>query len=145
MKKKISFVIITAIMLVLVAVTTGCIQKSTVIIPMEDGVNLATDIHRLNVSILPHGSILIRTPYNKNQFMPLGTGWALTGWPTVIQDMRGRFASEGIDTVFRNAHTDGPDTLEWIGEQCWSNGKIADMGGFSQWNMSVLYGWSKST
>ena len=55
--------------------------------------------------------------------------WAKNGWPTVVQDMRGRFASEGIDTVFKNEHTDGPDTLAWIANQTWSNGKIATFGG----------------
>jgi putative CocE/NonD family hydrolase len=43
--------------------------------------------------------------------------------------MRGRYASEGNDTVFRSDHTDGPDTLAWIADQNWSNGKIATFGG----------------
>jgi len=43
--------------------------------------------------------------------------------------MRRRFASQGIDTVFKNEHTDGPDTLTWIANQTWSNGKIATFGG----------------
>jgi putative CocE/NonD family hydrolase len=43
--------------------------------------------------------------------------------------MRGRYSSEGMDSVFSKAHTDGPDTLEWIANQSWSNGKIATFGG----------------
>jgi predicted acyl esterase len=43
--------------------------------------------------------------------------------------MRGRFASQGIDTVFKNEYSDGPDTLAWIANQTWSNGKIATFGG----------------
>jgi predicted acyl esterase len=101
--------------------------KETYMVPMRDGVRLATDVYLPSGDISPHGCILIRTPYNKNK-QNMGS-WAEAGWPTVVQDMRGRYGSEGIDTVFRNAHTDGPDTLEWISEQDWCNGKIATYGG----------------
>jgi len=107
---------------------SGCIQPETEMIPMRDGVKLATDVY-LPESNQPHGSLLIRTPYNKNDNKMTGIDLASAGWPTVIQDMRGRYASEGIDTVFFNAHTDGPDTLAWIAEQEWSNGKIVSFGG----------------
>jgi predicted acyl esterase len=95
---------------------------------MRDGVKLATDVY-VQKRTQPHGAILIRTPYNKLGLVMLGMNWAQNGWPTVGQDMRGRFASEGIDTVFKNEHTDGPDTLAWIANQTWSNGKIATFGG----------------
>jgi hypothetical protein len=120
--------IISILMLVMVVVTTGCIKKSTYMIPMRDGVSLATDVF-VPKGGSPHGSILIRTPYNKNLLTLIGNNWAQQGWPTIIQDMRGRFASEGNDTVFQNAHTDGPDTAKWIVNQSWSNGKVATFGG----------------
>lgn len=101
--------------------------KKTYMVPMRDGVRLATDVYLPYEGYPPHGSILVRTPYNKDH-VDLG-GWADAGWLSIVQDMRGRFASEGIDTVFRNAHTDGPDTLAWIVSQNWSNGKIATYGG----------------
>jgi predicted acyl esterase len=82
-----------------------------------------------NKNTQPHGVILIRTPYNKDGLTLLGINWAKNGWPTVGQDMRGRVASQGIDTVFKNEQTDGPDTLAWIANQTWSNGKIATFGG----------------
>jgi len=129
MKKKQTFALISILMLLTVALTVGCVQKSTVMISMQDEVKLATDIFVKSGNIPPHGSILIRTPYNKNLLSLIGNIWAQQGWPVIIQDMRGRYASEGEDTVFRNAHTDGPDTLEWIGEQSWSNGKVASFGG----------------
>ncbi len=112
----------------LLLVCSGCINSHTYMVPMRDDVNLATDIHLPRSSTGSTGSILIRTPYNKNPLALLGKLWARNGWPTVIQDMRGRFASKGIDTVFRNAHTDGPDTLAWIANQSWSNGRIATFG-----------------
>jgi predicted acyl esterase len=94
---------------------------------MRDGIKLATDVYLNTAQTTPHGAILMRTPYNK--FWTNRGGWANLGWPSIVQDMRGRFASEGVDTVFRNAHTDGPDTLAWIANQSWSNGKIATYGG----------------
>jgi predicted acyl esterase len=101
--------------------------KETVMIEMRDGIHLATDVYLPDGGSPPHGAILIRTPYNKN-----GTGaggYADNGWPSLVQDTRGRFQSEGVDTMFRDDHTDGYDTLEWIAQQNWSNGKVATIGG----------------
>jgi predicted acyl esterase len=127
MKNK-KIVIITIIMLVSIALLSGCVQKSTHMVEMRDGIKLATDVYLPNKNPAPHGAILMRTPYNKNGGFAVGMGWAQIGWPTIIQDMRGRWASEGKDEVFRTCHTDGPDTLEWIADQTWSNGKVATWG-----------------
>lgn len=108
---------------------SGCISNETVMVEMRDGVGLATDVYVPSEGFLPHGTLLIRTPYNKNDMRDVGNAWSKLGWPTIIQDMRGRYQSEGIDTVFRNAHTDGPDTLEWVADQSFCNGKIATFGG----------------
>ena len=116
-------------MLVFVLLLSGCVQKSTYMIPMRDGINLATDVYLPNKNTQSHGAILIRTPYNKNPLSLIGRVWAQNGWPVIIQDMRGTYASEGEDIVFQNAHTDGPDTLGWIADQTWSNGKVATFGG----------------
>ena len=101
--------------------------RETFMVEMRDGIHLATDVYLPDNISSSHGAILVRTPYNKN-----GSGmgdWANMGWPSIVQDTRGRFQSEGIDTIFRDAHTDGPDTLEWITNQNWSNGKVATIGG----------------
>jgi predicted acyl esterase len=117
------------IILLLVTFLAGCVKPTEYMVSMRDGVKLATDVYVPNKYTQPHGAILIRTPYNKDGLILLGMDWAKSGWPTVGQDMRGRFASEGINTVFRNEQTDGPDTLAWIADQTWSNGKIATFGG----------------
>ena len=96
-------------------------------VEMRDGVRLATDVYLPDSIPDAHPAILIRTPYDKSG-MNMG-GWADEGWPTIVQDMRGRFSSEGIDTVFRNAHTDGPDTLDWISNQQWCDGQVITYGG----------------
>jgi predicted acyl esterase len=101
--------------------------KETFMVEMSDGVRLATDVYLPDGNITPHGAILVRTPYNKNG-SGMG-GWADKGWPSIVQDTRGRFQSEGTDTMFRDDHTDGYDTLEWIAEQNWSDGQVATIGG----------------
>ena len=106
----------------------GSIFGRTYMVEMRDGVSLATDIYDMILRPLPHGTILLRTPYNKSEISIFGFLFSILGWPTVIQDIRGRYASEGNDTVYQNSHTDGPDTLEWIANQRWSNGNIATVG-----------------
>ena len=138
---KTKFLIIILILLLSFTFISGCIKPSTYMIEMRDGIKLATDIYLPKNQNQPHGAILIRTPYNKNGSTLTGINFANAGWPTVIQDTRGRFASEGNDTVFRNSHTDGPDTLKWIADQSWSNGKIATLGGICIRFDSILYGW----
>jgi predicted acyl esterase len=127
MKNK-KIVIITVIMLIFVILLTGCVQRSTHMVTMRDGINLATDVYLPSKNPNPHGAIFIRTPYNKNPLNIFARAIAQTGWPVIIQDMRGRFASEGEDEVFRTCHIDGPDTLAWIVNQSWSNGKVATWG-----------------
>ncbi|HUS99915.1 MAG TPA: CocE/NonD family hydrolase [Candidatus Thermoplasmatota archaeon] len=115
--------------------------KTTYMVPMRDGVMLATDVYRPIFRPSPHGTIFLKTPYNKDALQIVGLIGILYGWPTVIQDMRGRFASGGIDTVFKNESTDGADTLAWIANQTWSNGKIATIGpsalGITQYCMAA--------
>ena len=127
MKKRKSFLFITIPMLLIIMLLSGCVQKSTYMVQMRDGIHLATDVYLPEIT-KSHGSILLRTPYNKDAYWRNGRIIARLGWPMIIQDMRGRDASEGNDTVFFNAYVDGPDTLEWISAQSWSNGKIATCG-----------------
>jgi len=107
------------------------VEKQTVMVPMADGVRLATDVY------LPDGEgpwpvILERTPYNRR-----GGGAAAVaarlGYAGVIQDVRGRFESEGENLPFIGCgwvdHADGADTIAWIRKQTWSNGKIGTFGG----------------
>ena len=70
-------------------------EAEEVRIPMRDGVRLATDLYFPASTSQPHPVILIRTPYNKE--LAEDYGEHLAGWDYVvaIQDVRGRFASEG--------------------------------------------------
>lgn len=126
--KKKKIVALLMLMICFVLSLSGCIKPTTYMVEMGDGVHLATDVYVPRHQDQPRGTILLRTPYNKNSLAPLGFLFSRSGWSIVVQDMRGRFASEGIDTIFRNDSTDGSDTLLWIANQSWSNGKIATFG-----------------
>ncbi|MHA1730753.1 MAG: CocE/NonD family hydrolase [Promethearchaeota archaeon] len=104
-------------------------EKRTHMVEMSDGTRLATDVYlpRWRGSTFP--VVLSRTPYGKDGIAGLATLYCSQGFAVVAQDMRGRFASEGEDQVFRFDYTDGVDTVEWILDQPWCDGKIASWGG----------------
>src|SRR2546425_12374595 len=111
------------------------IDKS-VMIPMADGIRLAADIYRPNVDgRFP--AIVERTPYNREESVILRTQtpqyFAARGFVFVVQDVRGRFGSEGTWYPFRDDGwgkvRDGFDTIAWVARQPWSNGKVATGGG----------------
>lgn len=101
-------------------------------VAMRDGVRLATSVF-LPREAGPHPTILIRTPYNKDGMAALGEASARSGYSVVIQDTRGRYASEGTSLAFEGDgfadHFDGLDTVTWIRKQPWATGKIGTMGG----------------
>ena len=114
--------------------------ESDVAVTMRDGVTLYADIYR------PEGdgsfpTILQRTPYDKTNALsatmldPIRS--AKAGFAVVIQDTRGRFASEGEFYAFRDDIDDGYDTVEWAAAQAWSNGNVGMYGasyvGATQW------------
>jgi uncharacterized protein len=118
-----------------------------VMMPMRDGVKLATDIYR------PKGDVKVpivfsRTPYNFNTW---GDGEMRTrgleaaydavqrGYAYVVQNERGRFFSEGQWDILGTPTTDGYDAFEWMSKQAWSNGKIGATGCSStaEWQMAV--------
>jgi hypothetical protein len=125
--------IITIILAVLSAATLSCAKSTwTVMVPMRDGVKLATDVY------LPDGegpwpAILFRTPYGKGTAEKRARAANHHGYAFVSQDIRGRFDSEGLDyPVFAHdgwgQHQDGYDTVEWVAAQKWCNGKVATIG-----------------
>lgn len=103
-----------------------------VMVAMRDGVQLATDVYRPS-TLVPCPVLLHRTPYDKTS----GYTYRLVlnpveavdrGYVVVVQDCRGRFASEGEWTPFVHEMDDGLDTLEWVAKQLWSNGRVAPYG-----------------
>lgn len=106
----------------------------THMVAMSDDVKLATDVYLPKKGDAPFPVILLRTPYNKTGNQATADQVSRLGYALVVQDMRGRFASEGHHAIiFGNEgiggeHHDGHDTLNWIAKQSWSNGKVISYG-----------------
>ena len=132
---------------VLEALDEIAIIDQKIMMPMRDGVRLATDIYR------PKGQekvpiIFSRTPYNFNSW---GDGEERTrtaerayeavkrGYAYVVQNERGRYFSEGEWDILGVPLTDGYDAFSWMSSQSWSNGKIGLLGCSStaEWQMAV--------
>ena len=103
-------------------------EEQTVMVPMPDGVHLATDLY-LPKTKKRVATILVRTTYGRkgfaNMVLPFLAG---KGMALVIQDTRGLHGSEGISSTFIDDPLDGYETVEWIARQPWSNGKVGTAG-----------------
>lgn len=103
--------------------------------PMRDGVVLRANVYR-PAGRGPWPTLLARTPYGKD--LPGASAWldpvraAAAGFMVVIQDTRGRFASDGAWEPFRHEAQDGYDTVEWAAGLPGSNGRVG-MFGLSYW------------
>lgn len=113
------------------------IVKKDVMVPMRDGVKLATDLYMPAKNGKPAPGrfpvVLTRTPYDKSEtaWTPLnviGPYYASRGYVFVAQDTRGRFASEGEWHMLTDDGRDGWDCGAWIAQQPWSDGKIGMFG-----------------
>lgn len=118
-----------------------------VMMPMRDGIRLATDIYRPKTDE-PVPVIFSRTPYNFNSW---GDGELSTrtferayeavsrGYAYVVQNERGRYFSEGEWDILGVPVTDGYDAFSWMAKQPWCNGKIGTFGCSStaEWQMAV--------
>lgn len=100
-------------------------------VEMRDGVELKADVYRPEEG--PHPTLLARTPYDKNELSlhtdmlhPLDA--VEQGFAVVFQDCRGRFASDGEWEPYFCEGPDGYDTVEWIAEQPWCNGRVGITG-----------------
>ncbi len=102
-------------------------------VPMRDGVRLATDIY------LPgetdglqddYPTLVIRTPYDKSgeKAQEIAEFFVRHDYACVVQDVRGRYESEGEFVPFSNEAEDGHDCLQWVGTQSWCNGRVGTVG-----------------
>ena len=101
-------------------------------ITMRDGAILRADLW-LPATSARHPLLLQRTPYDKS-FAPVAQGRldpataVARGYGVMIQDVRGRFASEGTFEPFVSEQRDGADTIAWITRQPFSDGRVAMYG-----------------
>ncbi len=118
----------------------GIVIAKDVMVPMRDGVRLATDLYHPATGGAPaperFPAILGRTSYDKNSpqmwVAPVAEFFARRGYVVALQDLRGRHASEGTGQYFHTVNPaeglDGYDTVEWIAAQRWSNGRVGTVG-----------------
>ncbi len=101
-------------------------------VPMKtrDGVTLYSDIYRPRADgTFP--VILMRTPYDKSVSWAVGPAYQIAahGYVVIVQDVRGRYTSEGEWYPFRHESNDGYDAVEWAAALPSSNGKVGMIGG----------------
>jgi len=125
------------------------IIEELVMMPMRDGVQLATNISRpKNSGSSPVPTVFVKTPYNMNMWrdgeQSTGRYGAILeavrrGYAYVNQNERGKFYSEGEWDILGPPKTDGYDALTWISNQDWSNGKVGTYGCSStaEWQMGL--------
>lgn len=123
------------------------IVEHKVMMPMRDGIRLATDIYRpKNPNKYP--AILSKTPYNFNQWIDgkemvrqyeSAYDAVQRGYVYIVQNERGRFFSEGEWDILGTPTTDAYDAFSWISSQEWSNKKIGTIGCSStaEWQMAA--------
>ncbi|MCM5680176.1 CocE/NonD family hydrolase [Schlegelella sp. S2-27] len=125
----------------------GVLRVADVMVPMRDGVRLATDVYRPALDgvavdgVFP--VILERTPYGKTEPSraevdrgarqpysrhQLAAYYVEQGYVVVYQDCRGRHGSQGRFEKYLREADDGEDTLHWLTKQAWCNGRVGTMG-----------------
>ena len=124
------------------------IVERKVMMPMRDGIRLATDIYRPKNAEGPVPIVFSKTPYNFNFWdvrnrVPADMSTPLAavkrGYAYVIQNERGHFFSEGNYDILGAPITDGYDAIQWLTRQSWSNGKVGTTGCSStaEWQPAV--------
>ena len=115
--------------------------ESNIPVMMRDGVITYVDVYRPE----PPGrfpALLLRTPYDRTSANSKvvyldAVRAAMNGYAAVLQDVRGRFGSEGEFDPFVNEIVDGYDSVEWAAGQPWCTGKVGMYGvsyhGATQW------------
>jgi putative CocE/NonD family hydrolase len=119
------------------------IHEADVAVPMRDGVALRADI------LVPGAegkfpALIYRTPYGKHlalkEYKTFEKAVA-RGYAVVVQDVRGRYASDGEFVAYQNEGRDGYDTIEWTAKQPWCDGNVGTFGlsypGAVQWLAAV--------
>jgi len=105
-----------------------------VMIPMRDGVKLATDIYRPATGDTPVTEklplLLQRTPYNKESasLVAQAKAFASRGYVVALQDDRGTYASEGVQVKYIGYGKDGFDTVEYLAALPYTDGQVGMWG-----------------
>ncbi|MET0535242.1 MAG: CocE/NonD family hydrolase [Steroidobacter sp.] len=118
-------------------------DERALLVPMRDGVGLATNVFRPKDAKGPLPTILWKSPYSELGMHGASLRYAVAavkqGYAFVIQNERGRYFSEGKYEILGHPQTDGYDALSWIAKQPWSNGKVGTLGCSSsaEWQLAL--------
>ncbi|MDQ3763238.1 MAG: CocE/NonD family hydrolase [Actinomycetota bacterium] len=99
-------------------------------IPVADGIRLATDIYR-PASDASVPVVLLRTPYDRKAHLHEALAWCRHGIACVVQDVRGRYDSDGAFIPYHHERSDGAATVDWLTEQEWAAGIVAYGGSYA--------------
>jgi putative CocE/NonD family hydrolase len=112
--------------------TFGIKPMLDAMVAMRDGVKLGTDVYLPTIDGVVVSdkvpALLERTPYNKSGGAGTANYFVPHGYAVVVQDVRGRYKSEGHWRPIADDPNDGADTAKWVGSQVWSNGSIGTVG-----------------
>ncbi|MEP7344374.1 MAG: CocE/NonD family hydrolase, partial [Gemmatimonadaceae bacterium] len=110
-------------------------REDMIRLPMRDGVRLSATI------LFPKGkprqnlpTVLIFIPYLTEStirgglFAPYIRSFIENGYAVIIENVRGRYFSEGVYSYLVGSGKDGYDSIDWISKQSWSNGKVGTIG-----------------
>jgi putative CocE/NonD family hydrolase len=117
--------------------------RMAVMVPMRDGVGLATNVYLPRDAQGPLPTVFWKTPYNELAYSARtarnALGWVSQGYAFVVQNERGRYFSQGDYEILGYPQTDGYDALTWIAAQPWSNGKVGTLGCSSsaEWQLAL--------
>ena len=92
-------------------------------VPTSSGFHLATDIW-LPDGPGPFPTLIVRTPYHRKGGIGMARRFVPWGYAVVVQDARGKFDSEGEFHPLMYEAEDGHDTIDWVANQSWCNGRI---------------------
>lgn len=102
--------------------------ETSVAAKMRDGIVLRADIYRPKADgRFP--VLLERTPYDKREYVVEALEYAKHGYVVVVQDVRGRYSSEGEWYPFKHESADGYDSVEWAAGLPYASGKVGMFGG----------------
>ena len=111
-------------------------------VPMSDGTVLLAD-HYLPVTSQPAATVLVRCPYGRGAPFSLLEAQLVAerGFHVLLQSCRGTFGSGGRFEPMRREASDGQDTVAWLRDQSWFDGRLATFGpsylGFVQWALAL--------
>ena len=110
------------------AADAGIVVERGATMTTRDGVTLRADIYRPATGG-PFPVLLQRTPYDKGNDNADARRMAARGYMVVIQDVRGRYTSDGQWYTFKFETNDGYDAVEWAAALPHSDGRVGMFGG----------------